>query len=421
MSCSLNGILSNVRIIEPTELLSRRRRRQFKPARLFFVSSLFVLSVCVIVLLIGYVAPLPAISGQAFNFQLGPQPVTIHWPDHGQAALAADGYGLLAQNRADKPVPIASVAKIMTALAVLKQKPLDLHQSGPNLTLTAADVALYQNNLSDGGSVVPVVNGETISEYQSLEAMLLPSANNMADTLVNWAFGSMDNYIGYANSLAQGLGLRNTHIADASGFADMTVSTAADLVVIGQQALKNPVLAQIVQEKSAIIPIAGEVINTNFILGQNGLIGIKTGNTDAAGGCFLLAIRRQWQGHLLTVIGAVLGAPTLDVAMHDGLSLADSAYTGFGSRKIVGQGQQVGYYSLPTGHRLQAVAKSQLNVFGWLGQPVTAQASLKKLHYPLRTGQAAGELISTHKSVPVVLAQSATAPSVGWRLKRLLN
>src|SRR5207245_1841316 len=122
-------------------------------------------------------------------------PPKITWPAYGQAGIGAAGYGLLSVAGAQTAAPIASVAKVMTALAVLSQKPLELNQQGPTITITEEDVASYENYVTQGGSVVRVDSGEQISEYQALQAMLIPSANNMAFTLSRWAFGSTDNYL----------------------------------------------------------------------------------------------------------------------------------------------------------------------------------------------------------------------------------
>ncbi|MDB5181947.1 MAG: peptidase D-alanyl-D-alanine carboxypeptidase 1, D-alanyl-D-alanine carboxypeptidase, partial [Candidatus Saccharibacteria bacterium] len=116
----------------------------------------------------------PVISGQVN--------VHIPWPTVGQAAFGADGYGLLATHNEQKPAPTASVTKVITALSVLEKMPLKKGDSGPMITLTDKDVAIYNKYVAKDGAVVPVTAGEKISEYQALQAMMLPSANNIADT-----------------------------------------------------------------------------------------------------------------------------------------------------------------------------------------------------------------------------------------------
>jgi D-alanyl-D-alanine carboxypeptidase (penicillin-binding protein 5/6) len=113
----------------------------------------------------------------------------IAWPSTGQSAVAVAGNPVVTSHGVQTPTPTASVAKLITSLVVLQAKPLSVGQQGPAITLTASDVAIYRQYLSEQGSVVPVEAGESITEYQMLQAMLLPSANNMADSLAIWAFG----------------------------------------------------------------------------------------------------------------------------------------------------------------------------------------------------------------------------------------
>jgi D-alanyl-D-alanine carboxypeptidase (penicillin-binding protein 5/6) len=257
---------------------------------------------------IGWFAPIPASTPRFFA---SPPPSNIlapplNWPPGGQAALGVKGAGVLDSYGQQNSVPTASVAKVFTALAVLKQKPLSPGQSGPLIAISQADLDSYESYYAAGGSLAPVALGEQLSERQALEAMLLPSANNMADTLARWAFGSIDNYLAYINQFNAKFGLKQTHIADASGFSASTVSSAENLVKIGQLVLADPVLASIVNEQQATIPVAGAVHNTNWLLGFNGINGINTGNTDQAGVCYIFSTDQQVVGRKLTIVGAVM-------------------------------------------------------------------------------------------------------------------
>ena len=207
----------------------------------------------VVVLLASYVAfiltePLAvARPTVTFTFSRSAKTVSLAWPSYGESAVGAVGYGILASQGSNTPQATASVIKILTALAVLKQHPLVVNEIGPMITLTQADVDSYNKYVTEGGSVVRVVAGEQLSEYQALEALLIPSANNIAETLASWAFGSIDAYNTYANSFAKNLGMTDTTITDPSGFLGTTISTPSDLVILGEAALANPVVAQIVE------------------------------------------------------------------------------------------------------------------------------------------------------------------------------
>ncbi len=255
----------------------------------------------------------------------------IPWPNYGQSAYGVLDKGVLAvSNDAAKPVPIASLAKIITALAILKQKPLAPGEQGPMLTLDQVDIDSFSDYIRKDGSVVPVEVGEQISQYQAMQAMLMPSANNMSDSLARWAFGSVDNYVVSANSMIKELGLSGTVVADASGFSSKTVSTAHDLVRLGTLYMQQPVLIDIASQSEARIPVAGLIQNYNSVINKDGILGIKVGNTDEAGRCFLVADIRKNQGNKDTVsVVAVVGAPHLDIATADAQAIFSAANTGY--------------------------------------------------------------------------------------------
>ncbi|HET7630370.1 MAG TPA: serine hydrolase, partial [Candidatus Saccharimonadales bacterium] len=206
-------------------------------AGLLVLVALYVASV-------SWLAPAYAVSGQqTVSLPTADRTVTPDWPDYGQAAFGAVGYGVLASHQSDQPLATASIAKIITALAVLQKRPLAADASGPTLTMTQRDVDLFQSYLHRHGSVIAVRAGQKLSQRQALEAMLLRSANNMADTLAIWTFGSLQAYQTYANRYVAELGLTDTHVGlDASGFDPTTTSTASDLVKLGEIALRQATL-----------------------------------------------------------------------------------------------------------------------------------------------------------------------------------
>jgi D-alanyl-D-alanine carboxypeptidase (penicillin-binding protein 5/6) len=111
------------------------------------------------------------------------------------------------------------------------------------------------------------------------------------------------------NATARSLGMTHTRYTDPSGYDDATVSTATDQVRIVDQAMRLPVFASIVATPSATLPVAGTVHNTNRLLGHNGFVGVKTGSTAAAGGCFAFRAIRWIDGKRTTITGVVLGQP----------------------------------------------------------------------------------------------------------------
>ena len=91
--------------------------------------------------------------------------------------------------------------------------------------------------------------------------------------------------------------MTGTSYTDPSGLDPSTTSTAADQVRLGLAAMRVPALAAITAEATAVVPVAGVVRNTNTLLGQDGIVGLKTGSTQAAGGCVLVAAWQEVSGH----------------------------------------------------------------------------------------------------------------------------
>lgn len=207
------------------------------------------------------------------------------------------GDGAVVSSLGQQPAPIASLAKVMTAYLVLR----DRHDV--TVTVTGADVADTERRAAQDESIVHVAAGETLTERQALIAILLPSANNVAVMLARASAGSQQAFVARMNDMAHALGMRHTYYTDPSGFDDGTRSTAADQLILAQHAMQMPEFAALVALPSAELPVAGTVHNTDALLGEDGFVGIKTGSDDAAGGCFMFRVRRA--GGDLT--GVVLG------------------------------------------------------------------------------------------------------------------
>ena len=230
------------------------------------------------------------------------------WPAYGQAAVQI-GQSQVQVSPNQHAAPIASVAKVMTAYLVLRDHPLRIGQGGPMITLTRVDVVDTERRRRRGESVVSVADGEQLTELQALQALLLPSANNIAAVLARWDAGAMDRFVARMNATARSLGMSHTRYTDPSGVDDATVSTAADQVRIVDRAMRLPVFASIVATTSVTLPLAGSVHNTNRLLGHNGFVGVKTGSDTAAGGCFAFRAIRWIDRKRTTITGVVLGQP----------------------------------------------------------------------------------------------------------------
>jgi D-alanyl-D-alanine carboxypeptidase (penicillin-binding protein 5/6) len=251
---------------------------------------------------------------------------SILWPSNGQAAVQI-GQSRVQVGPSQHAAPIASVAKVMTAYLVLRDHPLRVGENGPTITLTDGDVADTDRRSRERESVVPIVAGERLTERQALQALLLPSANNIAAVLARWDAGTTAQFVARMNATARSLGMTSTRYTDPSGYDDATVSTAADQLRIVARAMRLPVFANIVATPNATLPVAGVVHNTNALLGRNGFVGVKTGSDKAAGGCFAFRAIRVVRGHRTTITGVVLGQPGDDL-IAAGLAAAEAMVDG---------------------------------------------------------------------------------------------
>ena len=299
----------------------------------------------------------------------GSAPV-LAWPAEGQAAVEVEGVGGVASAQTLPSVPIASVAKVMTAYLVLREHPLTRRGQGFTITITPADVADEQRRVALGESTLPVRAGERITERQALQALLLPSANNIAVLLASHDAGSLAAFVARMNATAHALRMRSTTYTDPSGFNPETTSTAADQLRLARVAMRDATFATIVREPSAVLPLAGRVTNLNALLGSDGYVGIKTGSDGAAGGCLVFAKNITVAGRHLTLLGAVLGqhqGPPIEAALTAARRLGDSLASAVHLAAVLPARTPVLSASSADGRHTTAVTAVTLREIGWGG------------------------------------------------------
>ena len=352
------------------------------------------------------------------------------WPGQAQAAVGLPGIGLLGTHGGSAPVPIASLAKIMTAYVVLRDHPLPAAGSGPAITVTAADAAAYANDERQGQSVVQVTAGEKLTERQSLEAMLIPSGNNIASMLASWDAGSDGAFVAKMNAQARSLGLRGTRYADASGADPATVSTAGDQFRLTLRALQLPAFRQIVAMPQVTLPVAGVAYNVNSSLGHDGIVGVKTGSGAPAGGCLAFAAIRVVAGSPETIVGVVLGVQATSAQPSElggVISAAENLLSSVGGDlehvQIVRPGAVLGRLSSAWTAGPAAIAATGVSVTAWTGTPVTVSVTPRPLAHAISRGQPVAQATVTIggsvSHITLDASQAAPAPSVRWLLTRL--
>ena len=234
-------------------------------------------------------------------------PVTLPWAAMGQSAISVPSLGVAQSSSNEVPVPVASLTKLMTAYVILRDHPLGVGQSGPNITMTPADVADYEADTTQDQANAAMSLGEVLSEQQLLEGMLVHSANDFADALATWDAGTLPAFVAEMNQAATQLGMTHTTFADASGYNAASKSTASDILIVAAKDMEDPTLASIVRMPSVTLPVAGTVPTYTPLLGFLGAVGVKSGFTSQAGGCDVLAVARVVHGQKILILAAVTG------------------------------------------------------------------------------------------------------------------
>jgi D-alanyl-D-alanine carboxypeptidase (penicillin-binding protein 5/6) len=349
----------------------------------------------------------------------------IAWPREGQAAVEVEGVGSFGSAGASTPVPIASVAKMMTAYLTLLEHPLAPGRQGFVVTITPAEVTEEGERVALGESTLSVRAGERLTERQALEALLLPSANNIAALLARYDAGGTAAFVARMNTTARALGMRATTYTDPSGFNDETVSTAADQLRLTRVAMRIPTFAAIVAEPSAALPGVGRVANYDGLVGTDGYVGVKTGSDRAAGGCLVFAKRVTTGGRRLTVLGVVLGqreGALIESALVSAQRLGDSAAASLRVEAALPAGTRVLSASSVDGRTTTAVTAGTLRELGWGGLELPVHVLTRPAMTHLRAGETMARVAVPGASAGAISAVSARAvagPSLGWRLRHL--
>ena len=214
--------------------------------------------------------------------------------------IDADSGNILYSKNADRPMPMASTTKIMTALVAIER--CDLNQK----------VKITEESVGVEGSSIYLVAGETLSLEELLYAMMLESANDAATAIAIAVAGDVESFADMMNQKASDLGLENTNFTNPHGLDDkMHYTTAAELAIIASEAMKNDIFKTIVSTHKKIIPQndgegARLLVNHNKMLDMyEGAIGIKTGYTKKSGRCLVSAAERDG----VRLIAVTLNAP----------------------------------------------------------------------------------------------------------------
>ncbi len=215
-------------------------------------------------------------------------------------------------------VKMASTTKIMTAIIVIENHSLD------------QTVEVSKKAAGTGGSRLGLKTGDKITIRDLLYGLMLCSGNDAAVCLAESVGGSVAEFSDLMNNKAQQLGLSHSHFESPHGLdSDGHYTTAHELALLSDYALKNPTFLNIVGTKHYTVTINGypkNLSNTNELLGNlDGVYGIKTGFTNGANRCLVTACKR---GNM-DIICVVLGADTKKFRTQDSIKLIEYTFKTF--------------------------------------------------------------------------------------------
>ncbi|MGW1225518.1 serine hydrolase [Streptomyces sp. NPDC002530] len=392
-----------------------------------------VLLLLLVFAIVQMVRPLPdpvltMTAESSYTFKGGD--LKLSWPEQGQSAVTVDGVGTMGSSGAQKPAPIASVAKIMTAYVVLKDHPLTGKEEGEQITVDQQ--AEDESKLGDE-STAPISKGQQFSEKELLQLLMIPSGNNAARLFARWD-SSETEFVAKMNAAAKELGMTRTTYTDPSGLKKTTVSTAEDQLKLAKAVMRNDVFREIVDTPQIKIDgIDTTIYNNNTILLEPGVSGIKTGSSTPAGGNLVWSANTVVDGKKLWIYGAVMGQQagtgqpydSLVMSLNNSLKLIKGAQKAVVSAEVVKKGDVVGYVDDGFGGRTPLVATAGLKAKGWQGLKVELSVTDdgKGISRSMKAGTKVGVVTvgtgTGRVSAPVALQQDMKDPTFGQKLSRL--
>lgn len=362
------------------------------------------------------------------TYTFGGGRTAIPWPAQGQAALDVQGIGTFGSSGAQKPVPIASVAKVMTAYVILRDHPLKSGADGPKIKI---DQAAQDQSKAGQESTVDVTAGDGISQREALESILIASANNVARLLARWDVGSEKAFVTKMNATAKSLGMTNTTYTDPSGLTNSTVSTAVDQVKLAKAAMQEPAFREVAAMMSYDDYKGVNHSNWNHLVGHNNVVGIKTGTTTSALGNLVFAAKQEVGGETRTIVGAVVRQPAggsdntiLAGALDAADKLIRSAQGALKPATVLKKGDVVGYVDDGLGGRTPVVATKDVTAAGWSGLKVKLSFTSDVVPHTAKAGTKVGSLTvgdggAGAVKVPVALQKDLAEPGFTDKLTRL--
>ncbi|MFJ7421981.1 D-alanyl-D-alanine carboxypeptidase [Streptomyces uncialis] len=354
--------------------------------------------------------------------------IALPWPEEGQGWMDVNGVGTMDEFGEQKPVPIGSVAKAMTAYVILKEHPLKPGADGASIPVDAK--AEQEGGLdAEGESTLNTLKeGDKITQKDAIAAIMIPSANNIARLLARWD-SSEKEFVEKMNEAAKDLGMKNTTYTDPSGLKETTVSSAEDQVKLGNALVRMKALTDITRLPVWTDQTGKEWHNYNRLVPYDNAIGIKTGSTTKAGGNLLFAATKEVGGETAIVVGAVLGQhkpPIIDTVNAVSKTAVIAAQDAVKASTVLKKGAVVGHVDDGLGIRTPVVVTKDVSAVGFAGHTVKLELTGDggELAHQAASGTRVGTLTVGDGEggaieVPVALQDAKSEPGLGTKLTRV--
>lgn len=292
-----------------------------------------------VIMMIACLSPVAYMHSIGDDYELNCKNAIVVNTDTGRTVFEKD---------ADTPVSIASLTKIMTAITVIE-----------NCTDFDALVEVKTSSLLSIGNTglvtANLVSGEKMSVKDMLYCLLIPSAADASVVLADYIGGSVSAFVEMMNKKAEEIGMTNSHFVNTHGLdADGHYSTARDIAVLTEYALKNEMFTDIVSHQSYTtsqtnIKAPRTVYTTNYLLLQNSGFyyewadGVKTGYTDNAGRCLVSTALKDKTRYICVVLGCdAYNANGTMACKHfsDSIYLFENAFKTFSLKKVCKKGKE---------------------------------------------------------------------------------
>lgn len=346
----------------------------------------------------------------------------IVWPEEGSAAVGIEGFDTVAASSGDVS-PIASVTKLVTMLMVLEQSPLAPGEQGPSFEFSWDDYYTYWEFVYRDESALEVPVDGSLTQYQVMQGVLIGSAGNYAERLARTYWPDDESFAAAAADWLQRVGLTGVEIVEPTGIDEGNRADAASLIALSELAMADPVIAEIVRMPAVELPGAGYVENTNVLLADPQVVGVKTGSL--YGEYTLTAAKEFTVGETsLRAHAAVLAQPDSDTRFEETARVLSLAVAEASLPHVLPSGTRVATVTTAWGASTDVVTATEIGVTLWNAASVSPVVHVD-LGDARGSGDEVGEATLTGPvdaaTTGTILTGDIPGPDAWWRLTHPLQ